>query len=83
MKALTSVGWTAGWAFIVVGFVVLIGGSAAWAADYVKAVNASDAPSWLTLLGGLGLGAACNGLGLASLAASADRRNALRQMESR
>lgn len=83
MKALTSVGWTAGWAFIVVGFVVLIGGSAAWAAEYMKAVNASEAPSWLTLIGGLGLGIACNGLGLASLAASADRRNAMRHSETR
>lgn len=79
MDKLVSKAWPVGWVLIVVGFAVLVGGSSAWAADYVRAASTADSPSWLALAGGLGLGILCNGLGVAFLAAAADRRKTLQQ----
>jgi hypothetical protein len=79
MDKLGGRAWPLGWVLIAVGFAILVGGTSAWAADYVTAVSGADSPSWLALVGGLSLGILCNGLGVVFLAAAGDRRKALQQ----
>lgn len=83
MDKLVGKAWPIGWVLIAVGFAILVGGTSAWAADYVTAVSGADSPSWLALVGGFSLGILCNGVGVAFLAAAADRRKALQQQMPR
>jgi hypothetical protein len=78
MERLVSRVWPAGWALILVGFFVLVGGSAAWAADYLQAQVATEAPSLLALMAALGFGMGLSLLGVSLLALSADQKRALK-----
>lgn len=78
MERLASRVWPVGWALILVGFFVLVGGSAAWAVDYLQARVATEAPSWLALMAALGFGMGLNLLGVSLLALSADHKRALK-----
>lgn len=70
--------WVLGWGLILLGVLVLVGGTATWVAAYVQP-TALEAPSWLSLLSLFVLALVCYALGFIAHAAAATRQHKLRQ----
>jgi hypothetical protein len=77
MERLACKAGPVGWALIAVGFFVLVGGSAAWAADYLQPGVGTEV-NWLILVVALGFGMALSFLGVSLLALAADYRRVLK-----
>lgn len=70
--------WALGWGLILLGMLVLVGGTATWVAAYVQPTSL-EAPSWLSLVSLFVLALVCYALGFIAHAAAATRQYKLRQ----
>jgi len=71
--------WALGWGLILLGVLILVGGTFTWVAAYVEPTSLDAAPSWLNLVSLFILALLCYALGFIAHAAAATRQTKLRQ----